>query len=336
MSAKLLMWFAKIITISCALLAACVILLYLPVWKLQYGVSMTLLVVSMIFLFFGGIFFNMMGWSALAEQLCRCQPFFAFVTVPPFLMFTYIVVMTVSSDGLLPEYMRITSDPPLQQISVCDWPTWKTSEGGLYFRDGVLTRNGIDVGGAVERVERCRLDSKKNTMISCQFGVRPIFRCDSTTGNCDDESPCAWAVKVNPGGAEATAPAAVPCGNVGGLCGFVYKVEELGFTDSSESKESYAQMAAAIQKVAMALNVSYSGEAPMIEFANPIEVRDGLYPFYVVWWCVTFLYTVAPGIIILIGFVFIDMEERQEKESPPTDANNDEIRLVGRPCVPEA
>eukprot|EP00928_Gymnodinium_smaydae_P041241 TRINITY_DN2791_c0_g1_i1.p1 TRINITY_DN2791_c0_g1~~TRINITY_DN2791_c0_g1_i1.p1 ORF type:complete len:337 (-),score=32.11 TRINITY_DN2791_c0_g1_i1:185-1153(-) len=321
MSAKLMKWFAKIIAISCALLSACVILLYLPVWKLHYGVSMMLMIISIAFLVFGGICFNMMGWSALAEQLCRCQPFIAFVTVPPFLLFVYIIVMTVSNDGLLPEYMIITSSPPLQQISVCDWPTWKTSESGLYFRDGALTRNGIDVGGAVERVERCTLNSKNN-WISCQFGVRPIFRCDSTTGNCDGESPCAWAVTVVIDGSGGTIPAAVPCGedNVGGLCGFVYKLQDFGYKDNSESK---AQMKAAIQKVAMALNVSYSGEAPMIKFANPIETRDGLYPFYVAWWCVTLLYTVVPGIIILVGFVFIDMEERREKQSPSADPNNE-------------
>eukprot|EP00928_Gymnodinium_smaydae_P032964 TRINITY_DN23744_c0_g2_i4.p1 TRINITY_DN23744_c0_g2~~TRINITY_DN23744_c0_g2_i4.p1 ORF type:complete len:345 (+),score=21.95 TRINITY_DN23744_c0_g2_i4:65-1036(+) len=286
---------------GCVLLLTSVLLVHLPVMNLNSGFSIFLMIVGLVILFFGGIFFYMVAWTEFAQTFCRCQPHIAFVTVPPFLMFVLVAVLTVGNDSPLPEYMIMTASPALQRISICDWSTWNTSETGVYFRDGVLTRSGKDVGGVVSTVKKCTRNNKGH-WLSCQFGVRPIFRCDSALGTCQVEPPCAWAVTV-----DGTVPAVVPCGenSAGGVCGFVASFPVATAEANAERK---AEMSAAIQKAAMDLNVSYSGETPMVKFANPTMAKDGLYPFYVAWWCVTIFYTVVPAIFISIGFFKVSKE----------------------------
>eukprot|EP00928_Gymnodinium_smaydae_P009292 TRINITY_DN13451_c0_g1_i1.p1 TRINITY_DN13451_c0_g1~~TRINITY_DN13451_c0_g1_i1.p1 ORF type:complete len:340 (+),score=39.27 TRINITY_DN13451_c0_g1_i1:50-1021(+) len=308
---------ATISAASCVLLSMCVALLYLPVWKLHSGVSILFMIVGIFSTFFFGIVFNMLGWSALAEGLCRSQPHIAVVTVPPFLTFVLLIFLTVGTDSPLPEYMIMTASPALRQVSVCDWPTWNTSESGVYFRDTTLSRNGMDVGGVVATVSRCSR-GKKGNWVSCQFGVRPIFQCESALGNCEGESPCAWAVTV-----DGTIPVAVPCGesNTASLCGFVASFPASSGEGNSESK---AEMAAAIQEAAKALNVSYSGEAPMVRLANPTMVKDELYPFYVTWWCVAIFYTVVPAILMcLFSNEMGSSRESQSRETQFTDSDKE-------------
>eukprot|EP00928_Gymnodinium_smaydae_P088129 TRINITY_DN72272_c0_g1_i1.p1 TRINITY_DN72272_c0_g1~~TRINITY_DN72272_c0_g1_i1.p1 ORF type:complete len:324 (-),score=41.77 TRINITY_DN72272_c0_g1_i1:172-1008(-) len=270
--------------------------------------SALLLIVATVITFFGGMLFNIAAWNALAKGLYGYEIELK-GAVPAFLMYAVVISLAISADSPLPQYMRMTASPELHHVSVCDWPAWDTSEGGVYFQDGSLFRAGVDVGGMVAQIHHCK--RFKGSWESCRVGVRPIFRCDSSLGKCADGPPCAWA--VNPDG---FIPAAVPCGekDAGGICGFAFSFHA--------SPEGMSEMSAQIKNASKVLHVGYSDNTPLVRLANPDAVKDDLHVYYVVWWVFMILYTVAPAISLCIF-----SKEVEGRELQSTDSDHSYINL---------
>eukprot|EP00928_Gymnodinium_smaydae_P078890 TRINITY_DN62948_c0_g1_i1.p1 TRINITY_DN62948_c0_g1~~TRINITY_DN62948_c0_g1_i1.p1 ORF type:complete len:335 (+),score=28.45 TRINITY_DN62948_c0_g1_i1:43-1047(+) len=312
-------------TSSCVLFLICLFLLHLPLMKCNPCFAVLPMIIGVVITFFGGILFNMAGWTALTMGLCG-YPIGLGCALPAFFAFGLMIGWSTGVGSPVTRYMKLEETPDLHQISVCDWPVWDSSDAGVYFRDGVLTRSGVEIGSAVANVKHCAYQpgskNRHGYWTSCHFGVRPIFRCDSIFGSCEDEPPCAWAVTR-----DGTVPVAVPCGegNFASLCGFATSLPKLspmcvangvfGQSISQACHEGISEMTAAIQEAATALNVSFSENTPLIRLANPDVEKDELHEWYVGWWCLMLYYTVVPAVLLCIFGKSLASRERQSTDS---------------------
>lgn len=239
-------------------------------------------------MFFGGMILNAMNPAYI---IMDC-PLLMCCALPQFFNFGFL---TYSLTNPVQEYMKFRFTEDITGVSVCEPQLW-VGKHGVYFKDGWLYQPkarrlndgslSVDPNISSERrllakrtayvkIDHCRWQSgDKNSpgrWLSCEVGVRPIFRENMT--NPGDEPPCAWAIQ------EGTEPTAPDCGmlDAGGLCGVSTDFEKFAKSCGSQGCErGRKELWAGIQAAAEGQSVNYVGPGPLVVLGSPLAMESEL------------------------------------------------------------
>jgi len=115
--------------------------------------------------------------------------------ISSFVWFCVFAALASTALGPAQVAIQLNTVDDIRDVSVCDWPAWGDTGGGVYFTDGTTRIPGKDNAfpgsNAVNvTVERCEWLSVR--WYPCQLYVEPVLRCAESSASCKDV--CAWAI----------------------------------------------------------------------------------------------------------------------------------------------
>lgn len=283
--------------------------------------GVVLMILAILPMFFGGVPLNAIVWAYMTMATCGCPAGFC-CAFPYFILFAMIISLSATANAPAGKYVLLDSYPALHGASICNGPEWQDSIGGVYFRDGALTRHRSPTVDFVGNITHCVFHQsvgnahKGETVTpawweSCDVGVRPVFESDDLFSK--DDPPCAWALEL--GGA----PEQPDCSNKGNLCGFALTDSlqslllpgqvcwgddaTIGMTPVEGCWRGVQELEDIIRADARTAGVTFErAGAPLIFLKSPQQERQDLKGAYDLYWYAALCYvplTVALGLLTL-------------------------------------